>query len=146
MFPPARNPVAGVITSIFFLFWSAAVFVMLKLGAPLLFPVIFGILDLLLLYGVLAHWLGRLTVVADTGLLKVDRRILGFGSERRLEGDVICAIEPVVGMQVGSTPYYDLKVSRTEGRPISAGGGIRDKREAEYLAGLLLKAVKGEHH
>jgi len=117
---------------------------MLKLGAPLLFPLIFGFFDLLLLYGVLAHWLGRITVVADTGLLKVDRRILGFGGERRLEGNVISAIEPAIGMQVGSTPYYDIKVSRTDGRPLTLGGGIRDKREAQYLAGLMLKAVKGE--
>ena len=144
VFPPGRNPGAGIFTSMFFLAWSGIIVAMLKLGAPLLFPLIFGFFDLLLLYGVLAHWLGRITVVADTGLLKVDRRILGFGGERRLEGNVISAIEPAIGMQVGSTPYYDIKVSRTDGRPLTLGGGIRDKREAQYLAGLMLKAVKGE--
>jgi hypothetical protein len=144
VFPPGRNPAAGIFTTIFFLGWSGVIFVMLKLGAPLLFPVIFGLFDLLLFYGVLAHWLGRITVSADTGLLKVDRRILGFGGERRLEGCVISAIEPAIGLQVGSTPYYDIKVARTDGRPVTVGGGIRDKREAQYLAGLLFKAVKGE--
>lgn len=144
VFPPGRNPGAGIFTTVFFLVWSGVTVAMLKLGAPLLFPVIFGVFDLLLFYGVLAHWLGRVTVVADTGLLTVDRRILGFGGERRLEGNVISAIEPAIGMQVGSTPYYDIKVTRSDGRPLTVGGGIRDKREAQYLAGLLFKAVRGE--
>jgi hypothetical protein len=145
VFPPARNPGAATAVTVFFLIWSGALYLMWKLGAPLIFPVIFGLFDLLLLYGVLAHWLGHITVIADTGLLTLDRRILGFGGERRLEGSVIGTIEPVIGMQVGSTPYYDIKVTRTEGRAVTAGGGIPDKREAQYIAGLLLRAVKGEH-
>ncbi len=108
-----------------------------------MFPVIFGLFDLLLFYGVLAHWVGRITIVADTGLLKVDRKILGFGGERQFEGSVIRSIETAIGMQVGSTAYYDIKVLRTEGKDFTIGGGIRDKREAQYLAGILLKAVKG---
>ena len=64
----------------------------------------------------------------------------------KLEGNVIGAIDPAIGMQLGSTPYYDIRVTRTGGKPITIGGGIRDKREAQYLAGLLLKAVKGEQH
>jgi hypothetical protein len=123
VFPSGRNPGAGIFTTIFFLGWSGVIFAMLKLGAPLLFPVIFGLFDLLLFYGVLAHWLGRITVSADTGLLKVDRRILGFGGERRLEGSVISAIEPAIGMQVGSTPYYDIKWRGPTAGPSRSGAG-----------------------
>lgn len=143
VFPAARNPIPALFTTVFFVVWSGVVYAMLQFGAPVLFPIIFGLFDVLLLYGVLAHWLGKSTVVADTGILTVDRRILGFGGERRVEGDVISAIEPVIGMQVGSTPYYDIKVTRTEGRPITAGGGIRSKREAAWIAALLSAAVKG---
>lgn len=145
VFPPARNPAAGIFTTVFFLGWSGAIYAMLRLGAPMLFPIIFGLFDLLLFYGVLAHWLGRSTVVGDTGVLTVDRRILGYGGERRIEGDTITSIEAVIGMQMGSTPYYDIKVTRTDGRPVTLGGGIRDKREAQWIAGLLVTAVKGSH-
>lgn len=143
VFPPARNPAAGIFTTIFFLVWSGAIYAMVRLGAPILFPIIFGLFDLLLFYGVLAHWLGTSTVRGDTGLLLVDRRILGYGGERRIEGETIKSIDVAIGMQLGSTPYYDIKVTPTGGRPITVGGGIRDKREAQWIAGLLVTAVKG---
>ena len=145
VFPPARNPGAALFTTGFFILWSGLIYLMLRLGAPVLFPIVFGLFDVLLLYGVLAHWLGTSTVTADTGLLKVDRRILGFGGERRFEGDVIKAIEPVIGMQVGYTPYYDIKVTPNEGRPVTVGGGLRSKNEAAWIASLLRGAVKGNH-
>ncbi|MEP7324810.1 MAG: hypothetical protein ABI836_02580, partial [Gemmatimonadota bacterium] len=146
VFPPARTPGPALFTTGFLLVWSGATYAMLRLGAPLLFPIVFGAFDVLLLYGVLALWLGKVTVIADTGLLTIERRILGFGGARRVEGQVISVIEPAIGMQVGSTPYYDIKVILSEGRPVTIGGGIRDRREAQYVAALLLAAVKGEHH
>jgi hypothetical protein len=37
--------------------------------------------------------------------------------------------------------YYDLAILRTNGRRANAGSGIRDKREAEWLAQLIKNAV-----
>jgi hypothetical protein len=37
-------------------------------------------------------------------------------------------------MQGGSAPSYDVRIVRRDGKRIAAGSGIRDKREAEWLA------------
>jgi len=44
-------------------------------------------------------------------------------------------------MQAGSTVYYDLAVVQAGGRRTNAGSGVRDKREAEWLAGLIRQAL-----
>jgi hypothetical protein len=44
-------------------------------------------------------------------------------------------------MQSGSTVFYNLAVVQTNGRSTNAGSGIRDKREAEWLAGLVRQAL-----
>jgi hypothetical protein len=46
-----------------------------------------------------------------------------------------------MGLQAGSTVYYDLAVVQRNGRRANAGSGIRDKREAEWLAGLIRSAI-----
>jgi hypothetical protein len=46
-------------------------------------------------------------------------------------------------MQAGNTPYYDVILIRKDGKQIPAGRGIRDKREAEWLAGTLREALPG---
>jgi hypothetical protein len=50
-------------------------------------------------------------------------------------------VEVKIGLQSGSTVYYDLAVLQKSGRRVNAGSGIRDKREAEWLAGLIKNAV-----
>ena len=44
-------------------------------------------------------------------------------------------------MQAGTKVYYDLAVLQRNGRRANAGSGIGDKREAEWLAGLIRQAV-----
>jgi len=46
-----------------------------------------------------------------------------------------------VGMQSGNTPYYRLMFTDDGDKKIRAGWGIRDKREAEWLAQRLRDAV-----
>lgn len=53
----------------------------------------------------------------------------------------ISAVEVRIGMQAGSTVYYDLAVVTAGGRRTNAGSGVRDKREAEWLAGLIRQAL-----
>lgn len=46
-------------------------------------------------------------------------------------------------MQAGGRPYYDLRLTRSNGREVATGRGIRDKREAEWLAARLKQAIGG---
>ena len=69
---------------------------------------------------------------------------MGGGGERRLDDSDVTGIEPRIGMQYGSRPYYDIAVLTRDGRKVLAGTGIRDKREAEWLVALMRHEMKGE--
>jgi hypothetical protein len=49
-------------------------------------------------------------------------------------------------MQAGGTPYYDVVVVQRNGKKVIAGRGIRDKREAEWVAGLIRESVDPKAH
>jgi hypothetical protein len=51
--------------------------------------------------------------------------------------DVVSAI----GMQAGRTLYYDVEIRRKDGKKVTAGRSVRDKREAEWLAATIKKAL-----
>jgi hypothetical protein len=53
----------------------------------------------------------------------------------------VASVDVRIGMQSGNLPLYQLSIARTNGRRLSAGGGIRDKREAEWLAGKIKSAL-----
>ena len=46
-----------------------------------------------------------------------------------------------IGLQAGTTPYYDVTIVRKDGKPLTAGSGVRDKQEAEWLASTIRTAL-----
>ena len=44
-------------------------------------------------------------------------------------------------MQAGNTVYYEIFIVRKYGKKIKVGHSIRDKREAEWLAGRIRGAI-----
>ena len=146
MFPAARNPGAAAGVSVFFAIWAGAIWFMLHVGAPLLFPIVFGLFQLILLYMLLELWLGVTKVTVDAGAITVASGYLVPFRERRYSASEIAEVTTKIGMQAGGRPYYDLTLVRTNGKRVTAAGSIRDKREAEWLVGVvkegLGKAVK----
>jgi hypothetical protein len=63
--------------------------------------------------------------------------------EQRLDAGEIAEVTTRIGMQSGGTPFYDLVLVRKDGDEVPAGRGIRDKREAEWLADTVRRALKG---
>ena len=49
----------------------------------------------------------------------------------------------MIGMQAGSTPYYNVDIGLNKGKPVTAGRSGRDEREAEWLAANIKKALAG---
>ncbi|HEX6104192.1 MAG TPA: hypothetical protein VFZ26_01330, partial [Gemmatimonadales bacterium] len=107
-------------------------------GAPILFVIVFGLFGLLILWGVLELWL---RVTAEPGSLVLASGYLSPARERRFPAVEIADVRARIGMQAGGTPYYDLVVVRRDGRTTAAAHGIRDKREAEWLAAALKRAL-----
>jgi hypothetical protein len=142
-FPAGRNPGASAGLTAFLLIWLGATWATWHFGAPALFQLIFGAVGLLILWATLASWLGVSRVTADRGSVSVARGLLVPMREQRLDAAEIAEVTTKIGMQAGTTPYYDLTVVRNDGRRIPLGRSIRDKREADWLAATVREALRG---
>jgi hypothetical protein len=103
---------------------------------------VFGGIGLLLLYVTLDQWLRVTRVIAGDGRVAVASGWLGPRRERTIMAGEIADVVVKIAAQSGSTPFYDVTLATTSGKEVVAGGAIRDKREAEWLAGVIRRAVK----
>lgn len=140
-FPAARNPGAASGTTLFTALWSGVVWFLISFKAPLLFPIVFGLFGLLLIYITLQLWFGVSRVTVNSGTVAVASGYLSPGSERTLRLGEISDISTAIGMQAGSTPYYDVVIGLKNGQKVIAGRSVRDKREAEWLAITMRKSL-----
>jgi hypothetical protein len=141
IFPAARNPGVSAGITVFVAVWLAAVWATVHFGAPLFFQAIFAAFGLLLVWAALSSWLGVSRVTVGDGTVTVAKGLLAPLRERRLAAAEVAEVRTRIGMQAGETPYYDLVLVRKNGRRVPAGRGIRDKREAEWLADTLREAL-----
>lgn len=98
---------------------------------------VFAVFALLLLF--LGLHVGFLStrVTAAPGSLAVTCRMLGLSWTRTIPSSDVKELRLKVGMQAGMTAYYDLIVERLSGRRATIGAMLRDRREAEWLAGAI---------
>ncbi|HKU62963.1 MAG TPA: hypothetical protein VJQ44_17310 [Gemmatimonadales bacterium] len=146
VFPAARNRGAALDLTLFLALWLGAVAAMVLLGAPVIFPLVFGLFAALLIRAVLDLWLGVARVTAGDGAVLVASGLLTPGRERRVPSPEVAEVVTRIGMQAGGTPYYDVVLVRRDGKKLVAGRGIRDKREAEWVAGLIREGVDPKAH
>ena len=144
LFPAARNVGASAGLTVFLLLWLGVVWALVHFDAPVIFLVVFGAIALLLLWGTIAAWLGVSRITVGDGSVTVASGLLTAGRERQLRAAEISGVTTKIGMQAGNTPYYELVLVRTDGKRMTVGGGIRDKREAEWLAATIREALGGE--
>jgi hypothetical protein len=140
LFPAARNPGVAAGLTLFLLIWTASIWGMLHLAAPKIFPIVFGLFGVLLLWGVLELWLRVTRASAEPGAITIAGGYLAPGSERRFATREVADIRAKIGMQAGGKPYYEIALVRTGGKQVTIGSGVRDKREAEWLAEMLKEA------
>lgn len=141
-FPPARHKGVAATLTVFWLIWSGITAGLLLFGAPLLFGIVFGIFALLLLFGVLRLWFGATTVEIGPEGAAVHDRTLGIGGTRRIPAREVADVEVKIGMQANGRAFYDLRLRDTRGRRTAAGGMLRDRREAEWLASRMRDALR----
>ena len=141
LFPAARNPGAAVGVTLFLLLWIAAIGFQLYLGAPLLFPVVFGLFGVLILIGAMDLWMGVSRVNVDAGTVTLATGYLWPGKERTFPATEIADVAAKMGMRSGRTPYYDVVLVKANGKKVHAGRSVRDKREAEWLAEKIKEAL-----
>jgi len=104
---------------------------------PLFMAVVFAGFALLLAFLALVVGFLSTRVTAAPGGLVIACRLLGLSWTRTLASADIRELRLKVGMQAGMTPYYDLIVERASGGRATIGAMLRDRREAEWLAGAI---------
>ena len=141
VFSAARNPGAATSLTLFLFLWIGCIALQMYFRAPLVFPIVTGLFGLLIALGVLDLWLGVSRVSADTGRLSWASGYLVPGRERSIAASEVADVIPTIGMQAGKTVYHDVTVVRKNGKKIKVGRSLRDKREADWLAGVIKRAI-----
>ncbi len=141
LFPAARNPGAATSLTCFLLLWLGCIALQMYFRAPLIFPIVTGLFGLLILIGVLDLWLTVSRVTVDAGTLTWATGYLFPGRERTLHASEISDVIASIGMQAGTTVYYDVAVVRKNGKKVKVGTSLRNKREAAWLAGRIKEAL-----
>jgi hypothetical protein len=140
-FPRARNPAMAMGLTAFLGLWAAAIWGTLVFHAPLIFPVVFGAFGLLLVVMVLDQWLAVTRVTVGDGAVTVANGWLAPRRERTLGAAEVAEVTTRIGSQAAGALYYDLTIVTKAGKGVAAGAGIRDKREAEWLAATITSAL-----
>jgi hypothetical protein len=141
VFPGGRNRGVAVGLTIWTLAWMGVIVALFILDAPLVFKVVFGLFGLLFGYIALRLWFRVVEVTASPDELVVAQGMGAPRTSRTMPAPDVKDIVLKIGMQSGDRVWYDLYAVRANGRKLGAGGGIRDKREAEWIAAQLRRAL-----
>ncbi len=109
-FPAARNPGAAAFITAFYLVWTFFLWLMIVKKAPLLFPIVFGLFDVLILSGVLTAWFKSSRVTISRDGVATENRWLVFRRPRRFAAADIVEIITQPGMQSGTKVYWAIKL------------------------------------
>jgi hypothetical protein len=150
-FRPFRNPGRALGLLAFTVIWTGVVYFLYHSRAPWFFAVIFGLFDLLLVYGTLHVTLGSARIGVANGEIISRAGILGLGSARRIPASDVASIVPVVSMQQSGTSgnaLYAIRLRTKNGRKYTLADEIDSRQEArwvvsqiETLAGLKLDTL-----
>ena len=134
-FPAARNKSFATSATTFGLMFSAATFLMFH-RAPFLFPLVFGLFSVLLVYISIRLWLATTRVVIGNGGLTLQSGLLGGGKIQRYPlSEISFFKDKITAQQGGATgvPYYDIEVTLRDGKRLRLGQSVSNKHEVEWL-------------
>ena len=143
-FPPFRNPLRVLVLLLVTAGFGALAFGLHSVKAPSVFTIIFGLIDLLLVYGVVHSALASSRIQVGEGKLRSSRALLGVSSTREIPFSEIDKILAVAITQQGTNPNaasYALRLQTKSGKKISLADGIDNRQEARWVTAQLEKFV-----
>lgn len=133
-FPPLRSPGAALGTAAFTIIWSACFWLMHALHVPFIFILGWGFFEMILVL-ILLSLLAAVRVRVGEGAVTIEKSLAGLVySHRRITAGEVSGVTSVAGMTVDNTVYNQLRISYGGNRRFDFADGIRDKREADWLA------------
>ena len=139
-FPAARNPGVAFGITLFTLVWSAAVWFMIWKQAPVLFPVVFGFVDVVLLLVCFNLWFKSTRIAIDSTGVRATNHWLFFSRQRQFNAGEVVRMETKIGMTSGSQAYQDLKLV-TQSSEFTLASSIASKPEADWLIREMTRAL-----
>jgi len=141
-FPSARHLVVILSVMLFTAVWSGIVYLLMThQGVPLLFPIVFGLVDVVLVWVLAAMLFVSRRVAVNREEIRVTTRFLFLSSTHRIRPDQVERIILRIGMRSGNTSYHDVRLVTRGGKKLLLGTSLRDKREAEWIAAHVRRAA-----
>jgi hypothetical protein len=136
----SRPTVGGFFGSALFLtIWNGAIYLMVRLGAPILFPIGFGLFDLLIVYGWLDYLFGVSTVRAGREGVSCRRTIFGMGGTTDVVATDIASVNGTADSQNRS---FAVQIKLADGKTQDLARYLRSRTDADTVAARIEKAVK----
>jgi HEAT repeats len=139
-FPPLRSPARTVIATLVTAGWTLLVYFLAHSQAPIFFPIVFGLFDLLPIYTLAKSLMESFRIEAANGKLIFRRAWLGMGKTVEIPFPDIAQILAAMAGQ-STPPSYSLRLQTKYGQKITLADSIGDRQEARWIAAQLEKLV-----
>src|SRR5580693_4143586 len=150
-FPAFRTPSRALFLLIFTVIWTGVVYFLFHAKAPWFFPVIFGLMDLFVIFGMFHVALGTARIRVGNGEIASTTRVLGIGSTKRfLFSEVAAVVAVTSGQQGGSqgNSMYAIRLRTNSGRRFTLADEISSRQEARWIVSQIetLAGLKIDTH
>jgi hypothetical protein len=142
IFPAARNPGFAGGATVFLLIWSGAVVFMVVNHAPLLFPLVFTAVDVLMGIFVFDLWFRRSRVTVTPAQLHIVTAWLTLKKEVIIPVGDVASLKADIGATAGHAAYYDLRLKTRKGRELVLAKHLSHKPEADWLIRQMVGVLK----
>ena len=142
-FPAFRNPGQTFGLLVFTAVWTGIVYFLAHSQAPLFFAAVFGLVDLLLLYGFFQSAFGSTRVVVGKNKIITQPNMFGAGAPREIPFSDVQTVLAGVGLQGsnGTVGSYRLSLKTKSGENFSLADNISDRQEARWIVSQIEKLV-----
>lgn len=134
-FPPARNRRLTVWTAVFALILCGFTYVVAEAGAPLIFPILFGLFALVFVCFAAQYSMGTTRLIIGDKV-RLQAGLLGVSKTREMARSEVDGFDENIRSQTlnGTTvPYYDIVLRLRNGQTLTVGKLLSSKRETEWL-------------
>jgi hypothetical protein len=150
-FPVFRSPSRAIFLLIFTAVWSGAAYFLFFSKAPRIFPVVFGLADLLLIYAFFKVSFGTARIRVGNGEITSSKRILGIGKTQRFSvSDVDAIVAVTSGQQSGTQGQmtYAIRLRTKNSRRVALADEIASRQEARWVVSQIeaLAGLKIDTH
>ncbi len=116
VFPMFRNKGSAIGALVVWVIWTAICVALYKSSAPRVFPIVFGLFDVLIFLGVLYSWFHTSRFEVNHQALVMAGGLFGIGGEKRIPGRQVQKFSTRQTLQSGSKVYHSIYVHTTDGK------------------------------